>query len=35
MSTYIHFTEEEKQRAASDDLEEILRCQRQKLLASG
>ena len=26
MSTYIHFTEEQKQRAASVDLEEFLRC---------
>ena len=35
MSTYIHFTEEEKQRAASVDLEEFLRCHGEKLLASG
>ena len=35
MSTYIHFTEEEKQRAASVDLEEFLRCRGEKLLSSG
>ena len=35
MSTYIHFTEEEKQRAASVDLEEFLRCHGEKRLASG
>ena len=35
MSTYIHFTEEQKQRAASVDLEEFLRCRGEKLLASG
>ncbi len=33
MSTYIHFTEEQKQRAASVDLEEFLRCRGEKLLA--
>ena len=26
MSSYIHFTEEQKQRAAAVDLEEFLRC---------
>ena len=31
MSTYIHFTEEQKQRAASVDLEEFLRCRGEKL----
>ena len=35
MSTYIHFTEEQKQRAASVDLEVFLRCRGEKLLASG
>ena len=30
MSTYIHFTEEQKQRAASVDLEEFLRCRGEK-----
>mgnify|MGYP002798430621 CR=1 FL=1 len=35
MSTYIHFTDEQKQRAASVDLEEFLRCRGEKLLASG
>ena len=34
MSTYIHFTEEEKQRAASVDLEEFLRCHGEKLLGT-
>ena len=32
MSTYIHFTEEEKQRAASVDLEEFLRCHGESFL---
>ena len=35
MSTYIHFTDEQKQRAASVDLEVFLRCRGEKLLASG
>ena len=35
MSTYIHFTDEQKQRAASVDLEEFLRCRGEKLLTSG
>ncbi|MGO5113421.1 FmdE family protein [Candidatus Avoscillospira sp. LCP25S3_F1] len=35
MSTYIHFTEEQKQQAASVDLEVFLRCHGEKLLASG
>ena len=32
MSTYIHFTEEQKQRAASVDLEEFLRCRAKSSL---
>lgn len=32
---YIHFTEEQKQRAAAVDLEEFLRCRGEKLLSSG
>lgn len=35
MSGYIHFSEEEKQRAATVDLEEFLRCRGEKLLVSG
>ena len=35
MSGYIHFTEEQKQRAAAVDLEEFLRCRGEKLLSSG
>ena len=35
MSTYIHFTEEQKQRANSVDLVEILQRQGEKLLPSG
>ena len=35
MSSYIHFTEEQKQRAAAVDLEEFLRCRGEKLLSSG
>lgn len=35
MSQYIHFTDEQKQRAASVNLEEFLRCQGEKLLDSG
>ena len=35
MSSYIHFTEEQKQRAAAVDLEEFLRCRSEKLLSSG
>ena len=35
MSTYIHFTEEQKQRANSVDLEEFLRRQGETLLPSG
>ena len=35
MSQYIHFTDEQKQRAANVDLEEFLRCQGEKLLDSG
>ena len=35
MSTYIHFTDEQKQRAASVDLEAFLRCRGEKLLTSG
>ena len=34
-SLYIHFTEEQKQRAAAVDLEEFLRCRGEKLLSSG
>lgn len=32
MSSYIHFTEEQKQRAAAVNLEEFLRCRGEKLL---
>lgn len=32
---YIHFTEEQKQRAAAVNLEEFLRCRGEKLLSSG
>ena len=35
MSTYIHFTEEQKQRAAAVDLEEFLRFRGEKLIPSG
>lgn len=35
MSSYIHFTEEQKQRAAAVDLEEFLRCRGEKLITSG
>lgn len=35
MSTYIHFTEEQKQQAAAVDLEVFLRSQGEKLIASG
>lgn len=35
MSGYIHFTEEQKQRAAAVDLEEFLRCRGEKLITSG
>ena len=35
MSSYIHFTEEQKQCAAAVDLEEFLRCCGEKLLSSG
>ena len=35
MSSYIHFTEEQKQRAAAVDLEKFLRCRGEKLLSSG
>lgn len=35
MSEYIPFTDEEKQCAASVDLEEFLRCQGEKLISSG
>lgn len=35
MSSYIHFTEEQKQRAAAVDLEEFLRYRGEKLLSSG
>ena len=35
MSSYIHFTEEQKQRDAAVDLEEFLRCRGEKLLSSG
>ena len=35
MSSYIHFTEEQKQRAAAVDLEEFLRCRGETLLSSG
>ncbi|MDD3995643.1 MAG: hypothetical protein PHC42_02970, partial [Bacilli bacterium] len=35
MSTYIHFTEEQKQRANSVDLVEFLQKQGEKLLPSG
>ena len=33
MSSYIHFTEEQKQRAAAVNLEEFLRCRGEKLLS--
>lgn len=35
MSSYIHFTEEQKERAAAVDLEQFLRCRGEKLIASG
>ena len=35
MGTYIHFTDEQKQRANSVDLEEFLRRRGEKLLRSG
>ena len=35
MSTYIHFTEEQKERAATVDLEYFLRQRGKKLLSSG
>ena len=35
MSTYIHFTEEQRQRAAAVDLEEFLRFRGEKLIPSG
>ena len=35
MSGYIHFTEEQKERAAAVDLEEFLRCRGEKLITSG
>lgn len=35
MSTYIHFTEEQKERANSVNLEEFLRRQGETLLPSG
>lgn len=35
MSSYIHFTEEQKERAAAVDLEQFLRCCGEKLIASG
>ena len=35
MGQYIHFTEEQKLRAGSVDLEEFLRCHGEKLIASG
>lgn len=35
MSNYIHFTEEQKERAAAVDLEEFLRCCGEKLITSG
>ena len=35
MGQYIHFTEEQKLRAGSVDLEEFLRLRGEKLLASG
>ena len=35
MGTYIHFTDEQKERANSVDLEEFLRRQGEKLLRSG
>ncbi len=35
MSSYIHFSEEQKEQAASVDLEEFLRCRGEKLLVSG
>ena len=35
MSSYIHFTEEQKQRAAAVDLEEFLRFRGEKLITSG
>lgn len=35
MSSYIHFTEEQKERAAAVDLEEFLRCRGEKLITSG
>ena len=35
MSQYIHFTDSQKEQAASVDLEEFLRCRGEKLIASG
>jgi len=35
MGQYIHFTEEQKLRAGSVDLEEFLRCRGERLIASG
>lgn len=35
MAQYIHFTDEQKQRAAEVDLEEFLRQRGEKLLPSG
>ena len=35
LTKYIHFTEEQKQRAAAVNLEEFLRCRGEKLLSSG
>ncbi len=35
MGQYIHFTEEQKLRAGSVYLEEVLRCRGEKLIASG
>ncbi len=35
MSKYIHFTEEQKERAASVDLEQFLRSRGEKLITSG
>ena len=35
MAKYIHFTEEQKQQAASVDLERFLLCRGEKLITSG
>lgn len=35
MGKYVHFTEEQKRRAGSVDLEEFLRCRGERLIASG